>query len=106
MKYLLLLSVILFTSCATVKVGRIDMGVFSITSFEIIPVQVKDQKGRVLVAREVKGVGRNLNEAMFDAFNDGAKKYGETPDSLNQVYLEIKKSPFRTKFLVKANAIY
>lgn len=44
---------------------------------------------------------------MADAFNDAGLKFGETPDSLNQVYLEIKQSPFKkTKFVVKANAIY
>lgn len=43
MKYLLLVIVIFFSSCATVKVGRIDMGIFSVTGFEIIPT-IKDQK--------------------------------------------------------------
>ncbi len=106
MKYLLLVIVIFFSSCATVKVGRIDMGIFSISGFEIIPT-IKDQKGRVVRAREVTGIGNSLPEAMDDAFNDAGLKFGETPDSLNQVYLEIKQSPFKkTKFVVKANAIY
>ena len=101
---LLVIFIILFTSCVNFKVGLIDIGVFRFENIEITPI--KDQKNRIFLVREVNGQGKDLKSAIQDAYKDGIKKYGQMPDSINQVYLTIKREWFNTKYLIRANANY
>ncbi len=103
-KILTLVIILFLTSCVSFKIGLIDVGVFRFENIEITPI--KDQKGRIYLVREINGKGSSLKEAIQDAYYDGARKYGQMPDSINQVYLEVKKEWFSNKFLIKANALY